>query len=364
MQTTAFLIILALVAPLQRIETQYPDRGKVIRLETAMDHLTVIELAEPVTLAAAGSSLFKIERRDNKVFIQPLEEGASTNLFVWTGSGRCEAQLRPHAAAGPADCGLWRAMGRGKPSPWDGSVDMSVLFVFAASDLEAEPIRKIGKRGEIESILRCGENDVVLLSGAMGPKNARRTAEAAFRLTTIRQPHVVLVVGLCGGLVPSLGEGSIVTYAASLSTDAGSGRLSCSPAVLDSITGLLAASNVACQRVTGITSSRIATNREQRAALAKNGADVVDMESYPIIEAASAAGVPAAVLRVVSDSVDRSLPDLNRALDESGGLDNRKALAVALRSPVAVFRLLTANRRAMQRLAGPLEMVLKASCFG
>jgi hypothetical protein len=98
MQTTAILMILALVAPLQRIETQYPDRGKVIRLETAMDHLTVIELAEPVTLAAAGSSLFKIERRDNKVFIQPLEEGASTNLFVWTGSGRWTYELVPAAS--------------------------------------------------------------------------------------------------------------------------------------------------------------------------------------------------------------------------------------------------------------------------
>jgi len=67
---------------------------------------------------------------------------------------------------------------------------------------------------------------------------------------------------------------------------------------------------------------------------------------------------------VVSDSVDRSLPDLNRALNESGGLDNRKALGVALRSPVAIFKLLAANKRAMQRLAGPLEIVLKGSCFG
>jgi type IV secretory pathway VirB9-like protein len=53
-----------------------------------MNHLTVIELAEPVTLAAAGSPSFKIERRENKVFIQPLEEAASTNLFVWTTSER------------------------------------------------------------------------------------------------------------------------------------------------------------------------------------------------------------------------------------------------------------------------------------
>ena len=60
-----------------------------------MNHLTVIELTEPVTLAAAGSPMFKIERRENRVFIQPLEEGASTNLFVWTGSGRWNYELIP-----------------------------------------------------------------------------------------------------------------------------------------------------------------------------------------------------------------------------------------------------------------------------
>src|SRR5712691_6739756 len=100
MQTITTLLMFVLALPLQRIETQYPDRAKVTRVETAMNHLTVIELAEPVTLAAAGSPLFKIERRDNKVFIQPLEEDASTNLFVWTGSGRWNYELVPATSVG------------------------------------------------------------------------------------------------------------------------------------------------------------------------------------------------------------------------------------------------------------------------
>src|SRR5437867_7995254 len=98
MQTMATFLMFVLAAPLQRIETQYPDRAKVTRVETAMNHLTVIELAEPVTLAAAGSPSFKIERRDNKVFIQPLEEGVSTNLFIWTGSARWNYELVPAAS--------------------------------------------------------------------------------------------------------------------------------------------------------------------------------------------------------------------------------------------------------------------------
>src|SRR5262245_20996208 len=97
MQTVA-IVLFVLAAPLQRIETQYPDPAKVTRVETAMNHLTIIELREPVTLAAAGSPSFKIERRENKVFIQPLGEGASTNLFVWTNSGRLNYELVPAAS--------------------------------------------------------------------------------------------------------------------------------------------------------------------------------------------------------------------------------------------------------------------------
>ena len=91
----ASLLALALVVPAQRIETEAADRGAVKRVETTMDHLTVIEFGEPVAMAAAGSPLFKIERQGDKVFIQPLEAGASTNLFVWTASARFTYELAP-----------------------------------------------------------------------------------------------------------------------------------------------------------------------------------------------------------------------------------------------------------------------------
>jgi len=100
MPTLMILFFVLAAAPSQRIEAQFPDRARITRVETAMNHLTVIELAEPVTLAAAGSPMFKVERRDNKVFIQPLEEGSSTNLFVWTASGRWSYELVP--AVSPA----------------------------------------------------------------------------------------------------------------------------------------------------------------------------------------------------------------------------------------------------------------------
>jgi hypothetical protein len=86
----------ALFLPGQKIETQKADRTRITRVETALNHLTVIEVGDPVEQVAAGSSSFKVEWRGNKVFLQPLEPDAATNLFIWTQSGnRLNYELVP-----------------------------------------------------------------------------------------------------------------------------------------------------------------------------------------------------------------------------------------------------------------------------
>lgn len=80
----------------QKLETQKPDPTKVVRVETAKDHLTVIELSEVVTMVAIGNrDAFTIERRENKVFVTPADEAARTNLFIWTSGGRYAYELVP-----------------------------------------------------------------------------------------------------------------------------------------------------------------------------------------------------------------------------------------------------------------------------
>lgn len=63
-----------------------PSQVNPVHVSTALNHLTVLEFHEPVTMAAAGSSDFQIERQDDKVFIKPTKSGAATDLFVWTAS--------------------------------------------------------------------------------------------------------------------------------------------------------------------------------------------------------------------------------------------------------------------------------------
>lgn len=70
-----------------------PSANAVVHVATALNHLTVLEFHEPVTMAAAGSSDFQIERETNKVFVKPIKSGAATDLFVWTASGRFAYEL-------------------------------------------------------------------------------------------------------------------------------------------------------------------------------------------------------------------------------------------------------------------------------
>jgi hypothetical protein len=79
----------------QKIERESSDHSQIVHLKTALNHLTVIELREPVTQVAAGSPSFKVEWRENKVFVQPTEADASTNLFIWTASERLNYELEP-----------------------------------------------------------------------------------------------------------------------------------------------------------------------------------------------------------------------------------------------------------------------------
>lgn len=81
----------AIFASSQQSGTANPNA--VVHVSTALNHLTVLEFHEPVTMAAAGSSDFQIERESNKVFIKPVKTGAATDLFVWTASRRFSYEL-------------------------------------------------------------------------------------------------------------------------------------------------------------------------------------------------------------------------------------------------------------------------------
>src|ERR1035441_518529 len=58
-----FAVLAAVFVPAvaQKIETETSDRTRIVHLKTALNHLTVIEVGEPVVQVAAGSPAFKVE---------------------------------------------------------------------------------------------------------------------------------------------------------------------------------------------------------------------------------------------------------------------------------------------------------------
>jgi hypothetical protein len=150
---------LALAWPLaaQKIEIQPQGETTIMRVETALNHLTVIQLAETVVAVAAGSQAFKIEWRGNKVFIEPTEANASTNLFIWTKSGRLNYELEPAGRVAQMDFAVdQRKMDPPAPKP---AAPAAHSLVQAAVDnaflLGGQPVRMTS--------YRAGRNRVQLL---------------------------------------------------------------------------------------------------------------------------------------------------------------------------------------------------------
>ena len=89
--TTICLVLAAAAAG-----AQTTSQSQIRHIETSLNHLTVLEFGEPVrTLAIADPDSFQVERHDDKVFVKPLREGVSTNLFVWTASRELSYELDP-----------------------------------------------------------------------------------------------------------------------------------------------------------------------------------------------------------------------------------------------------------------------------
>ncbi len=96
---TMILAISAAVA-----EAQTTGQGQIRHVETSMNHLTVLEFGEQVTTLAVGDAdSFQIERHEDKVFIKPLQQGVSTNLFVWTASRELSYELDPSGSLSSMD---------------------------------------------------------------------------------------------------------------------------------------------------------------------------------------------------------------------------------------------------------------------
>ncbi|HEY1255369.1 MAG TPA: TrbG/VirB9 family P-type conjugative transfer protein, partial [Terracidiphilus sp.] len=141
---------------------QSTNFNQIQHIETALNHLTVIDLAEPiVTVAVADPDSIQIERHDDKVFIKPVKEDVSTNLFIWTASRQIAYEIDP-----AGDLSKMNVIVRNAPVPAQHKPDHAERM-SEPSDQEIQKIASLVLTQALmgtESIVREKSKDDAILS--------------------------------------------------------------------------------------------------------------------------------------------------------------------------------------------------------
>jgi nucleoside phosphorylase len=169
----------------------------------------------------------------------------------------------------------------------------SPVLLVAALHAEVAPIRlRMAQRRRLEPRLTTGwlaDTPVVLLRCGVGRRAARCHSERAIQLLA---PRAVLSFGTCGALVDDLRVGEVV-WGQALLGSSGSEPLP----VLEGFRGVMM-----------VTVPRVVDDAESRAAWARQGAQVCEMEADGVREAAVTARLPFHAAKVVSDMAGARRP--------------------------------------------------------
>jgi hypothetical protein len=194
----SLVVLTIIVAPAvaQRIGTETGDRTHIVHLKTALNHLTVIEVGEPVVEVAAGSPTFKVEWRDNKVFVQPTEADAATNLFIWTATQRLNYELEPAGAVSLMDFAVDQASVH-KPEPVQAAnvtVPDPVSPSLSELLLRGKPVRVLPSRQRAPKPIEVCISDLYQRDGRLLIRYSVRNHSA--QPYQIDNPHVYELDGV------------------------------------------------------------------------------------------------------------------------------------------------------------------------
>jgi adenosylhomocysteine nucleosidase len=164
----------------------------------------------------------------------------------------------------------------------------------------------------------------------------------------------VISFGVAGGLDPQLKSGDIVV---ATEVVAGDSRWLAGLALNDDLIANVALGRRRVVRGGLAGVEQVIAARAKKAALwLQTGAAAVDMESHIAAAYATAAGLPFAALRVISDPANRALPALARsAIKPNGDIDLRRVLRGVARNPMSVRALVSTGidfNRALRSLRG------------
>jgi len=217
----------------------------------------------------------------------------------------------------------------------------------------------------------AGRPALIAVSG-IGPQAARAAAEACVGLARQGRCRRVVWIGIAGALSPGLKVGDLVVATSVTSAQTRhfvrrplrglrhwvrrpSGRhpdpdATPKPIALDRDVATTAAASGCAEAVIVTTPAPVVTADERRRLWRQVGSPdraAVDMESYEAARVFDAAGVPFAVLRVVSDTSEDDLPAaLQAAVTPTSGISIPRLVLAVLRRPRAAAPLAEVRIRA------------------
>jgi adenosylhomocysteine nucleosidase len=170
----------------------------------------------------------------------------------------------------------------------------------------------------------------------------------------------VISFGVAGGLDPSLRSGDVVV---ATEVTAGDTRWLAGSALNEEVIARVALGRRRVVKGVLAGVEEVVSGRSCKAALhLETGAAAVDMESHIAADYATAAGLPFAALRVISDPANRALPALARSvIKPNGEIDLRKVLGGLVRNPRTLHALVSTGidfNRALRSLRGCRSFLL------
>ncbi len=237
---------------------------------------------------------------------------------------------------------------------------MTVLLVLAALEAEA---RWLAAELGLTRVAACpwprfAGGGVEILT--IGPGAARLESRW---LRTGERPGLVVSAGVCGALSPVLAVAGTLAVPRTVMTLSGV-QLTVAPDIHARALAAAASAGYTPAVEPLVTTDEIVDTPAARAALwRRTGAVAVDMESAVVLGAAEQRGVPALVVRAVSDTAGQSVPrELMGLVDEAGRTRLGRAAFLALRRPGLISTALSmgwAAARAIRSVAAVLGQLVE-----
>ncbi len=197
---------------------------------------------------------------------------------------------------------------------------------------------------------------LTVLPMPVGPVPLRRYLNGLQQSGQFVAGQRVVVMGLCGGLMPQAAIADVVLYKECLNLETAA-VLPCDTA----FTQHLHTKVTDAALVQAATSDRLIWSAQEKHQLAQRyGAAVVDMEGFTALDVLHKAGVTIAMLRVVSDNAQHDLPNLTPAISADGALQPLPLAWGMIKQPIAATRLISGSLRGLKRL----QAVTQRLCHG